>query len=115
PAASAVGPQMGEFQAAGIDEMAVSWWGRGSDEDARLPLILSAARANGVAVAVHLEPYDGRTIESTVADVTYLRSLGVSTFYVYRPLDLPVADWAASKDALHAGGATLFAQTHLLR
>jgi hypothetical protein len=105
---------MNEIRGAGIDEVAVSWWGRGSAEDARLPLIISAARADGVAVSVHLEPYDGRTIESTVADVAYLRGLGVTTFYVYRPFDLPVTDWAASKNALHAGGATLFAQTQLV-
>lgn len=109
-----VGAQMSEIHAAGIDEIAVSWWGRGSPEDDRLPLILSSARANGVAVAVHLEPYDGRTIESIVADVTYLRGLGVSTFYVYRPFDLPVADWAGAKVALHAGGTTMFAQTSLV-
>lgn len=109
-----VGAQMSEIRAAGIDEIAVSWWGRGSAEDERLPLILSTARADGVAVAAHLEPYSGRTIESTIADVEYLRSLGVRTFYVYRPLDLPVADWAGATDALHAGGTTLFAQTQLV-
>src|SRR5690348_9232222 len=45
-----VGAQLSEIHATGIDEIAVSWWGRGSDEDTRLPLILSAARADGVAV-----------------------------------------------------------------
>jgi hypothetical protein len=109
-----VGAQMDEIRAAGIDEIAVSWWGQGSAEDARLPLILSVARADGVAVAVHLEPYYGRTVESTVADVAYLRGLGVKTFYVYRPLDLSVADWAAAETALHAGGTILFAQTPLV-
>jgi hypothetical protein len=109
-----VGAQMSEIHAAGIDEIAVSWWGRGSAEDGRLPLILATARADGVAVAAHLEPYAGRTIESTIADVQYLRSLGVTTFYVYRPLDLPVGEWAGAKDALHAGGTTLFAQTQLV-
>src|SRR5690242_11815265 len=109
-----VGAQMSEIQAAGIDEIAASWWGRGSGEDARLPLILTIARADGVSVAVHLEPYAGRTVESTVADVAYLRSLGAKTFYVYRAFDLPVADWAAARAALHAGGTTLFAQTAMV-
>jgi glycoprotein endo-alpha-1,2-mannosidase len=109
-----VGAQMSEIHRSGIDEIAVSWWGRGSDEDDRLPLILTLARVNGVAVAVHLEPYTGRTVESTVEDVAYLRSLGVTTFYVYRPFDLPVADWTTARDALHAGGVTLFAQTPLV-
>jgi glycoprotein endo-alpha-1,2-mannosidase len=109
-----VGAQMDEIRAAGIDEVAVSWWGRGSAEDGRLGLVAAAARSDGIAVAAHLEPYGGRSVASTVADVQYLRTAyGIKTFYVYRPLDLPVADWAAAKTALHAGGTTLFAQTAL--
>jgi hypothetical protein len=110
-----VGAQLDEIRRAGIDEIAVSWWGRGSAEDGRLPMILSVARNAGIAVAAHLEPYPGRTVASTVADVAYLRSLGVKTFYVYRALDLPVPDWAAARPALHAGGGTLiFGQTQLV-
>jgi hypothetical protein len=105
---------MAEIHAAGIDEIAVSWWGQGSAEDRRLPLVLSAAHANGVAVAVHLEPYAGRTVPSTVADVAYLRGFGVRTFYVYRPFDLPIADWAAARAALHVGGTTIFGDTALV-
>jgi hypothetical protein len=107
-----VGEQMDEIAAAGIDEIAVSWWGQGSPEDRRLGAVATAARVDGIAVAAHLEPYAGRTVAGTVADVQYLRATyGIRTFYVYRPFDLPVADWAAAKDALHAGGATLYAQT----
>jgi hypothetical protein len=110
-----VGQQMDEIRAAGIDEIAVSWWGKGSPEDARLPLVAAAARADGITVAAHLEPYPGRTVASTVGDVQYLGSTyGIKTFYVYRPLDLAVSDWAAAKAALHAGGATLLAQTALV-
>src|SRR5207248_2786003 len=110
-----VGAQMAEIHAAGIDEIAVSWWGRGSAEDARLPLVLAAARADDIAVAAHLEPYDGRTVAGTVADVAYLRSLGVKTFYIYRALDFPVGDWAAAASALHAGGGvTIFGETQLV-
>src|SRR5262249_38588691 len=65
------GAQMSEMKAAGIDEVVVSWWGRGSTEDERLPDVIAAARANGLAVAVHLEPYNGRTVASTVDDVAY--------------------------------------------
>ncbi len=100
---------------AGIDEIAVSWWGRGSAEDGRLGAVAAAARAAGIAVAVHLEPYAGRTVAGTVADVAYLESTyGVKTFYVYRPFDFTVADWAAAAQALHSGGGTLFAQTALV-
>jgi hypothetical protein len=108
------GAQMDDMRAAGIDEVAVSWWGQGSPEDARLVDVLAAARADGLAVAVHMEPYNGRTVASTVADVAYLRTFGIRMFYVYRPFDLPVADWAAAKATLHAGGSTLFAQTALV-
>jgi glycoprotein endo-alpha-1,2-mannosidase len=108
-----ISAQMDEIRAAGIDEIAVSWWGRGSAEDARLPTVVAAARVDGIAVAAHLEPYPGRTVATTVDDLNYLRSYGIQTFYVYRALDLPVADWAASKAALHAGGTVLFAQTAL--
>jgi hypothetical protein len=109
-----VSAQMAEIRDAGIDEIAVSWWGRGSPEDRRLPLVLQAARAAGVAVAAHLEPYPGRSVASIVTDIDYLRTLGITTFYVYRALDLPVADWQANKDALHQGGTLLFAQTGLV-
>jgi hypothetical protein len=105
--------QLQEIEDAHIDEIAVSWWGRGSAEDGRLPLVLAAARAAGVAVAAQLEPYPGRTVEDTVADVEYLRSYGIRTFYVYRPFDLPVFEWAAATAALHAQGSLLFAQTGL--
>jgi glycoprotein endo-alpha-1,2-mannosidase len=109
-----IGAQMDEIRAAGIDEIAVSWWGRGSAEDERLPAVIAAARADGIAVAAHLEPYDGRSVASTVADVAYLRTLGITAFYVYRPLDFAVTDWAAAEAALHAGGVTLLAQTALV-
>jgi glycoprotein endo-alpha-1,2-mannosidase len=105
---------MDEIKAAGIDELAVSWWGQGSPEDLRLPEVVAAARADGLSVAVHLEPYAGRTVASTVADLAYLRGYGIHTFYVYRPLDLPIADWAAAKAALHADGSVLYAQTALV-
>jgi hypothetical protein len=106
--------QMREIAGAGIDEIAVSWWGRGSPEDARFPEVVEAARADGIAVAAQLEPYPGRTVASTLADVTYLRTFGIKTFYVYQALELPVPDWLQARDALHAGGAKLLAQTALV-
>jgi len=109
-----IGRQMNEIKAAGIDEIAVSWWGRGSAEDARLGAVVAAAHLDGISVAAHLEPYGGRTVESTVGDIGYLRGYGITTFYVYRPFDLPVADWAAAAAALHTGGSVLFAQTGLV-
>jgi hypothetical protein len=109
-----VAQQMAEIRDAGIDEIAVSWWGRGSVEDRRLPLVLQEARAAGIAVAAHIEPYGGRSVATIVDDVAYLKTLGISTFYMYRALDLPIADWAAAQPALHAGGGTFFAQTGMV-
>jgi len=109
-----IGQQLDQVRAAGIDELAVSWWGRGSAEDARLPAIVAAARADGVTVAAHLEPYDGRTVSGTVADIGYLRTLGLRTFYVYRAFDFPAAEWAPANDALHAAGLETLAQTGLV-
>ncbi|HEV2593073.1 MAG TPA: hypothetical protein VGU02_14405 [Gaiellaceae bacterium] len=111
---SVVDEQMREIRDAGIDEIAVSWWGRGSDEDRRLALVLQSAKDAGVQVAAHLEPYTGRSVASIADDVAYLKTIGISTFYIYRALDLPVADWAAAQPELHAGGGTFFAQTGMV-
>src|SRR3954447_13868906 len=43
--------QMSEIRGAGIDEIAVSWWGQGSPEDLRMPAIVSAAAKRGILVA----------------------------------------------------------------
>src|SRR5262249_42859757 len=87
--------QMSEIRAAGIDEVVVSWWGRGSDEDARLPFVVGAARAHGLLIGIHLEPYPGRTPQSVVADLQYLAGYGVRDVYVYHPRDFAASDWAA--------------------
>ena len=112
--AAVIASQMTELQRAGIDEIAVSWWGRGSPEDKRLPGILAAAAQAGIQVAAHIEPYAGRTIDSVTADAAYLRSLGIRTLYVYQAFaDIQPADWAPLNDALHAQGMTTFGQTAL--
>jgi glycoprotein endo-alpha-1,2-mannosidase len=104
--------QMREMAAAGVHEVVSSWWGWGSPEDARLPRILQAAHAAGLSVAVHLEPYPGRTIETVEDDILHLNTLGITRFYVYRPFDLPEEDWAALRQQLP--GVELFAQTSLV-
>jgi hypothetical protein len=111
-----IAQQMDEIVAAGIDEVAVSWWGRGSAEDKRLPLVAAIAAADHLSLAIHLEPYSGRTVDSTVADVQYLETTyGIRTFYVYRALDLATGDWAAAQPLMHAiPGVTVYAQTALV-
>jgi hypothetical protein len=104
--------QMREIAAAGVQEVVSSWWGWGSSEDARLPLIVKEAHAAGLAVAVHLEPYSGRTVETVQADIDHLRTLGITRIFVYQPFDIATADWAALRD--REPGIQLYAQTTLV-
>jgi glycoprotein endo-alpha-1,2-mannosidase len=106
-----VGAQMQQIASMGVGEVAVSWWGRGSMEDARLPLVLAGAKAYGLSVAIHIEPYGGRSAETVGDDIAYLTGLGVHAFYVYQPQDTPAVDWAAMNDSLE--GVTVLAQTGL--
>ncbi len=108
--------QMTEIHQAGIDEIAVSWWGSGSLEDERLPTVLASATAHHVAVAVQLEPYQGRSVASTVADVERLfGSYGIKTYYLYNAfVGVDPSDWATALDTLRAQGLTVFAQTGLV-
>ena len=104
--------QMGEIQRAGINQLAVSWWGRGSPEDQRLPDVMAAAQARGIAIAIHLEPYAGRTVASTLSDIAYLHGLGIDTFYVYQAFaGIAPAAWAPANDALHTQGIVTWADT----
>src|SRR4051812_20711227 len=106
--------QMDDVAGAGINEPAVSWGGKGSVEGPRLPSVIAAATQRGIAVAIHLEPYQGRTVASTLVDITSLHGLGVDTFYLYRALDLPAADWAPMNDQLKLLGVQVLAQTALV-
>ncbi|HLX20771.1 MAG TPA: hypothetical protein VKR23_11525 [Gaiellaceae bacterium] len=105
--------QMQEIAGAGVDEIIVSWWGRGSAEDLRLPLVMRAAHAQHLKVAIHLEPYPGRSPATVAQDLTYLAARGIRDVYVYHPLDFAAADWqpvTAQKPA----GMRLFAATDLI-
>ena len=101
--------QMEEIAAAGVSEVIASWWGWGSAEDARLPLLLRAAKRTGLTVAVHLEPYDGRTVATVVANVAHLRDLGIRRIYLYKPFALDATDWASLAPDLK--GPELYAET----
>ncbi len=90
-----VDAQMAEIAAAGVDEVVVSWWGRGSTEDRRLPLVAAAARGHRLAVAIHLEPYPGRSAQTIEGDLEYLASLRIRDVFVYHPRDIPTSEWAA--------------------
>ena len=107
--------QMSEIRAAGIDEIAVSWWGKGSPEDLRMPAIVGAASRRGVIVAAHIEPYRGRTVESVANDIAYLTGrYGIQTFYIYQPFDFAPSAWAENHPSLHpVPDITIYAQTGL--
>ncbi|MGE5690623.1 MAG: alpha-mannosidase [Pseudomonadota bacterium] len=105
--------QMDEIHRAGVDQIAVSWWGWGSIEDQRLALLLPAARAVGLDVAAHLEPYARRTAASTARDVAHLHELGIADFYVYGPQDDVPESWKAANAALPEG-VRMFAQTPMV-
>ena len=107
-----VDAQMREIAAAGIGTVIASWWGRGSVEDRQLPQVIAAARAHGLSVAAHLEPYDGRTVASTGEDIAYLRAFGVADFYVWASIALPDAEWAELN--AHLSGVRTFANTNLV-
>ena len=95
-----VDQQMAQIAAAGVDEVIVSWWGQGSAEDMRLPLVLAAARGHGLLVGLHLEPYPDRSPVSVAGDLAYAASLGIRDVYVYHPRDFGAADWAAIRGGM---------------
>jgi len=105
--------QMKEIAAAGVDEVIISWWGRGSAEDARLPMVLAAVRAAHLQPAIHLEPYTGRSPTTVAQDLTYLGSLGIRKVYVYHPMDFAASDWAPVT-AQKPASMRLFAGTDLV-
>ncbi|HET6795215.1 MAG TPA: hypothetical protein VFH45_12260, partial [Acidimicrobiales bacterium] len=100
--------QMGDISSAGVDEVVVSWWGRGSWEDQRLPAVAQAAASHGLKVAVHIEPYRGRSAGSVASDIAYLRSrFGVSDMFVYAADFIPGPDWAGALS--HVQGVRVWA------
>ena len=104
-----LGAQMRDIAAAGVDEVVSSWWGRGSPEDQRLLAVRRAANARGLQVAVQLEPYEGRTLDSIASDLVYLRALGLRDVYIYSTKDFEADDWR--RVTLQPMGLRLFAQT----
>ena len=104
--------QMRDMRQAGVDEVVSSWWGWGSPEDARLLAVRRAAHRYGLTLAVQLEPYDGRTIDSIAADLQHLRDIGIRDVYVYRATDFTPEEWATLD--LNLTGLRVFAQTALI-
>jgi hypothetical protein len=59
---------------AGAGAIALSWWGRGSWQDQRVPLIMDVMRANDIKVTFALEPYADDRGRRFADDVLYLLS-----------------------------------------
>jgi hypothetical protein len=72
--------------------------------------VIRSARRVGLDVAVQLEPYGGRTADTVIADLAYLRGLGIHDVYVYRTMDLPASEW--KRVTQQSNGMRLFAQTN---
>ena len=104
--------QMREIARAGVDEVVTSWWGRGSTEDQRLSLVAAAARARGLAVGLHLEPYPKRSAQSVGVDLRYAAGLGVRDVFVYEAELIGAEDWATVLP--QARNVRVFAHTRLV-
>jgi hypothetical protein len=111
--ATIVAAQMREIAAAGVDTVVVSWWGFGSPEHDRLELVAQAAQRQGLAVAVHVEPYRARTPARAAEDIARLQTEGGYTdFYVYDADRDPAAAWAEALAPLD--GVRIFGHTTLV-
>jgi glycoprotein endo-alpha-1,2-mannosidase len=108
---SVVRTQMREIAATGVDTVIVSWWGPGSLEDARLRPVAAAAHAAGLHVAIHVEPWAGRTPEGVVQALRGLSGIGIRDVYVYDSSDYSDEEWKAALTGLT--GFRVFAHTPL--
>ena len=86
--------QMDDIKQAGVSEVITSWWGWGSREDERLPLVMHVAEKRGLTIAVQIEPYEKwqRTAEVLNRDLGHLEDVGIRRVYVYRPFDGTIDD-----------------------
>ena len=116
--------QMAEIAGAGVDVVAVSWWGPGASGDGALPAVLDAAAAHGLEVTVIIEPSFSSAsqvrswivylIDTYGAHPAFYRSAFHGErpmFYTFQPLKLDLAtltfavppeEWA---EVLTPGGA----------
>jgi hypothetical protein len=109
--AAVVRAQMQEIASVGVQTVIVSWWGEGSAEGARLPLVASAARGAGLRVALHVEPFAGRTPETLLPQIRSLASSGITDVYVYDSTTSPDSEWRSLNEKVP--GLRLFANTSL--
>lgn len=108
-----VAAQMREIASTGVDTVVVSWWGFDSPEHDRLLLVEQAATRVGLEVAIHVEPYRGRTPKRAAEDIDRLsREGGFRDFYVYDADRDPATEWADALAPL--AGVRIFGHTTLV-
>ena len=111
--AKIVSAQMREIASAGVGTIVVSWWGFDSPENERLLLVKQAATRQGLEVAIHVEPYRGRTPARAAEDIGRLNDEGGFTdFYVYDADRDPASAWAEALTPLD--GVRIFGNTTLV-
>ena len=102
---------MREIASTGVDTVIVSWWGPGSVEDRRLGPVAAEARRAGLELALHVEPWHGRTPAGVVDALRGMRQLGIRDVYVYDSIVDPDDAWLAALTQLP--GFRVFAHTSL--
>ena len=111
--AKLVSAQMREIADAGVGTLVFSWWGFDSPENDRLATVEQAAEKQGLDIAIHVEPYRGRTPERAAEDIARLHEEhGVTDFYVYDADRDPASDWAQALEPLD--GVRVFGHTTLV-
>jgi glycoprotein endo-alpha-1,2-mannosidase len=108
-----VAAQMREIASTGVGVVVVSWWGFDSPEHDRLLMVEEAATRYGLEVAIHVEPYRGRTPARAANDIALLHEEGGFTdFYVYDADRDPAAEWGEALRPL--SGVRIFGHTTLV-
>jgi hypothetical protein len=112
--AKVVAAQMREIAAAGVDTVIVSWWGFDSPEHERLQLVADSARQHGLAIAIHVEPYDDRTPARAADDIARLqKESGFADYFIYDADRDPAIAWAEALASLR-GVVRTFGHTTLV-
>ena len=106
---------------AGLDGLAVSWWGRESPEAAALPLLFRAARDAGLLVVPYYETGElwrrgaagvaadlAALLERHAAEPAWLRIDGAPVVFLYAAHRLRPAAWDAVRARLAAAGRRLY-------
>ena len=89
-----VAAQMREIASTGVGTVVFSWWGFDSPEHDRLLTVEQAATRLGLEIAIHVEPYGGRTPARAAEDIQRLhREEGFTDFYLYDATRDPATAW----------------------